>query len=581
MGGLKKKMPFTRATFLIGTLAIAGVPLMSGFFSKDEILWETMTRQQQLAVPMQAQAAWSDGNELMVGGRDGVLLSYDSGSWDREQMPPAITERRGVRRHVLSNLRAVTMGPSGTRWAVSDGCAIFNDSGGGWSLVHQPKESTFLTAKLYGVHAIAANDVWFVGERGFAFHYDGTAFSQVETGVKSVLRTVAAGPDGTVYAAGAAGIILKWNGKAWRKVESTGTSDITGMALVDGQLYGTTGQGTLIKLGSKGWEKLAIKLKGVSAVNSLNAISGGNGKLLLAASVMMDGADISRPAILTRADGAWTASVGEGTSRLRSVGSSASLTVAVGDGGTLFTVQGDTLSAAKTVPTKPGYQMWLYVMALLAAVMTAFYMFRLYLLTFEGEFRGDQDVWDHAHESPASMTIPLGILAFLSVFGGYVGTPLFGEMTNQLHHWLEPVFRIADTRLLALHDIKLAWLYAGLSAGVAGVGILIAWMFYAGNLKHVPAQLAERMSCLYRLISNKFYVDEIYDATIIRPFRVVAGVCYRVFDVLIIDTGLVHGVAAITSGVGRFFRLFHNGDVQQYAVFVVAGLAALIWYVGG
>jgi NADH-quinone oxidoreductase subunit L len=126
-----------------------------------------------------------------------------------------------------------------------------------------------------------------------------------------------------------------------------------------------------------------------------------------------------------------------------------------------------------------------------------------------------------------------------------------------------------------------AWAFAGLSAGVAGLGIAVAWLFYGGSMKHIPGQLAKRLAGVHRVVFNKFYVDELYDLIVVRPFRAVADVCYRVFDVLIIDSGLVHGVAGIASAVGGFIRGFHNGDLQQYAVAVVVGVAALIWYVGG
>jgi NADH:ubiquinone oxidoreductase subunit 5 (subunit L)/multisubunit Na+/H+ antiporter MnhA subunit len=583
MGGLKKKLPITRATFLIATLAIAGVPLLSGFFSKDEILWETLTRKQQLAVPTLAHAGWSDGEQLQIGGYHGVLLTHEGDSWSREQMPRAIIERRGLRSPTMANLQAVTEGPRGTGWAVADGCAVFRDDGGGWELAYQPTDSYLLKTKLHAVFAKGEKDVWFVGEHGLAIHYDGsgeTPFKHVDTGVDSALRAVSATRDGTVYAAGAAGVIIQWDGSTWKRVESTGTADIIGMSLSGETLYGATSQGALLKRGEKGWEKVAVNIKGVSAINSISAISGGSGQLVLAGSVMMEGAGMSRPAVFSQTGEGWKVAVGDGTDRLRAVAASRSLVVAVDGAGTLYTVSGGKLVSAKTVPSKPGYHFWLYIVALMAAVLTAFYMFRLYLLTFEGEFRGDEHVFGNVHESPPSMTIPLIILAVLSVLGGYIGTPLFGEATNQLHHWLHPSFRIADTRLLAVHDVGEAWLYAGLSAGVAGLGIFTAWMFYAGSMKEVPERLAQRMKGLHRVMYNKFYVDELCDLIIVRPFRATASVCYRLFDVLVIDTLFVHGLATITVALGRFARLFQNGDVQQYAVFVVAGLAALIWFVG-
>lgn len=181
---------------------------------------------------------------------------------------------------------------------------------------------------------------------------------------------------------------------------------------------------------------------------------------------------------------------------------------------------------------KPWYHLVFYVVVLGAAVLTVFYMFRLYFLMFEGETRVDVSVWFHAHESLLSMTIFLVILVVLSIFGGYIGTLLFeyvlvfDGLINKLHHWLEFIFRVADGRLHGVHDIGAVWVYAGLFVAVATFGIVFVYFFYLGGFKDVLGKLNERFVWIFRVITNKFYVDELYDVVIVRGFRVIVRIFY-------------------------------------------------------
>ena len=110
---------------------------------------------------------------------------------------------------------------------------------------------------------------------------------------------------------------------------------------------------------------------------------------------------------------------------------------------------------------------------------------------------------------------------------------------------------------------------------VAGAGIFVAWLFYMKGDGRVPKKLASSMSWLYDLIRGKFYIDELYDAIIIRPFRALARFCHRVVDARLIDGSIIHGAARFFAGLGRALRVVHNGQVQQYAVLVVIGIAVL------
>lgn len=210
----------------------------------------------------------------------------------------------------------------------------------------------------------------------------------------------------------------------------------------------------------------------------------------------------------------------------------------------------------------------LYYLALAAALMTAFYMFRLYFLTFSGKFRGTHDQEHHLHESPAAMTFPLIVLAVLAVISGFVGMPaVFSEhhllneflhkaVTNNGHHHLE-------------HSTEL--MLMGLSVGLVLVMIILAWS------KTKKPDFRPNTG-LAKVLENKWYVDELYDTLIVRPLM--AG--SRFLDSIIERKGIDGGV----NGVGRMIRwgsdrmrLLQNGQVGAYLFTMVIGIV-LIFVLG-
>jgi NADH-quinone oxidoreductase subunit L len=193
---------------------------------------------------------------------------------------------------------------------------------------------------------------------------------------------------------------------------------------------------------------------------------------------------------------------------------------------------------------------WIFwLIGIIAATMTAFYMFRLIFLTFFGKPRMDHHTMEHIHESPRSMTIPLIILAFLSVVGGWVGIPEALHIPSipfNLYHWLEPVTgspHAAAAEGAAEHSAMLEYVLMLTSIAVAGAGILIAYQMYIKN----PA-IAERTAAnfprLYQLLYRKYYVDEIYNAVIVQPVK---QLCLALswFDLQVID-GIVNGSVFVT-----------------------------------
>jgi NADH-quinone oxidoreductase subunit L len=198
---------------------------------------------------------------------------------------------------------------------------------------------------------------------------------------------------------------------------------------------------------------------------------------------------------------------------------------------------------------------WMYWLGVLTAGMTAFYVFRAWILAFMGDYRGHA----HPHESPLVMTGPLMILAALSIFGGLINIP----------HWLEPMF--AEKA----ENQGLAWL----SAGVGVVGIALAYLFYVVR-PSLADSFAKSMGGLYRLVFNKYFVDEVYNATVVQP--TIGGsrlVLWKGIDAGLID-GMVNGVGARARGVGNVLRLLQSGNIRSYAAWVVLGSIVVLLALG-
>jgi NADH-quinone oxidoreductase subunit L len=195
---------------------------------------------------------------------------------------------------------------------------------------------------------------------------------------------------------------------------------------------------------------------------------------------------------------------------------------------------------------------WMYWVGVLTAGMTAFYVFRAWFLAFTGDYRGHA----HPHESPLVMTGPLMLLAGLSIFGGFINIP----------HWLEPMFAEKP------ENQTLAWI----SAGVGIAGILLAYVFYVAK-RGLADSFAKAMNGFYTLVFNKYYVDEIYNAVVVRPLVAISRiVLWRGVDVGLID-GTVNGVGTRSRGVGSILRLLQSGNIRTYAAWVVLGsIVALI-----
>ncbi|MEK6756542.1 MAG: NADH-quinone oxidoreductase subunit L [Bacteroidota bacterium] len=220
---------------------------------------------------------------------------------------------------------------------------------------------------------------------------------------------------------------------------------------------------------------------------------------------------------------------------------------------------------------------FLWIFGVLGAGLTAFYMFRLVSLTFEGEPRYGHEI--HPHEAPPTMTIPLIILAFLSVVGGFVGIPESLLGGNAIEHWLEPVFAPAYVKLrLASHGVEITeYVLMVLSLGIALAGIYAARLVYLRRIELAEGWKA-KYARIYNLLFNKYYVDEAYDkAFVSSTVKVSEGLLWKGVDVSLID-GAVNGSAKLIALAAQGIRRAQTGIAQQYATVFVGGiLVVLIW----
>ncbi|NIR46857.1 NADH-quinone oxidoreductase subunit L [candidate division KSB1 bacterium] len=215
-----------------------------------------------------------------------------------------------------------------------------------------------------------------------------------------------------------------------------------------------------------------------------------------------------------------------------------------------------------------GFKFW-FVGALVAG-LTAFYIFRLIYLTFHGHSRVPKDVESHIHESPKIMTVPLRILAFLSIVGGFVGIP---HVFNKFEHFLEPVFPSTTHPDL----LNLEIIFMVISTLIALMGIGFAYLFYVAK-PSMPYNLAKKMSRVYRFLNQKWYVDELYDVLVVRPFNLVSEVVFwRWIDMNTID-GFINRLADMTRNFSDRLRRIETGIVQNYALSIVFGIVVLIGY---
>jgi NADH-quinone oxidoreductase subunit L len=179
------------------------------------------------------------------------------------------------------------------------------------------------------------------------------------------------------------------------------------------------------------------------------------------------------------------------------------------------------------------------------------------------------------------VTIPLMVLGFLAVFGGYIGMPkLMGMLPNYFEHWLEPVFAQANEFSKAYvhqgahHSHALEWGLMGLSVVIALVGISIAYTMYIANTD-LPKRFTSAFPALHRAVYNKWYIDELYDALFVNPCKWLGSFLWKGFDVLIVD-GIVNGVGKLVMACSAGLKGLQSGYIHNYAFGMAAGVVAIV-----
>lgn len=224
---------------------------------------------------------------------------------------------------------------------------------------------------------------------------------------------------------------------------------------------------------------------------------------------------------------------------------------------------------------------YLFFIGVVTAMLTAFYTGRMMSLTFYGAEKMSHDVKHHLHESPALMTFPLYVLAGLAAFGGFLGVPhllgdYLGHMPHYLSHWLNPVVPSVH---LPLVGVKLP-----LHEGVVMVGssVIAIASYFAGVavFKKITfiSDLFTGLAPVQKVLSNKYYVDELYHAIIVTPVAKISGFCAEIFDKYVVD-GAVNGLGRNVRRLGTGLKAIQTGDLQTYALMMLMGLVVVIFLI--
>ncbi len=221
----------------------------------------------------------------------------------------------------------------------------------------------------------------------------------------------------------------------------------------------------------------------------------------------------------------------------------------------------------------------LWIMGVLAAVMTAFYMWRLFFMTFySGETRTtDKNTLEHIHESPITMTLPLWVLGIFSVVIGYVALPHFiyhGDgFFSLFYNWLSPVVVSSKEKFTSMyHSTSLELVMMFISWGLALVSAFFAFVLYYKKISPLSSSMARHLRPIYKILLNKYYVDELYYSMIRGLLWFSDKILFRTIDDIIIDKIIVQGSARISYYMGSVVRLFQNGNLQYYTLILVMAL---------
>ena len=217
----------------------------------------------------------------------------------------------------------------------------------------------------------------------------------------------------------------------------------------------------------------------------------------------------------------------------------------------------------------------LWALGMIGAAMTTFYMFRLYFLTFHGKFRGTHEQAHHLHESPKSMTIPLMVLAVLSVVGGWIGIPEVLGGHHFLEEFLAPVFENSSFRLV--HHMSHTTEY-WLMGGATVVMLMFLWAAYTTYVKNntLPDAEGAELKPTHKLIYNKYWIDELYENVFTKPLNFISEGLHKLVDNQIVD-GIVNGVGSAVTWVSGSVRLIQTGNIGFYVFVMVISIVLILF----
>jgi NADH-quinone oxidoreductase subunit L len=239
-----------------------------------------------------------------------------------------------------------------------------------------------------------------------------------------------------------------------------------------------------------------------------------------------------------------------------------------------FFSKDEILASAFATPYFPGVGKFIYILGTIAAFFTAFYMYRLVYLTFYGSFRGTHEQEHHLHESPATMTVPLIILAALSAVGGMLGLPhVIGR--NFLGEWLGRIIPEIEGAHAEIHiPAATEWTVMIVSTLVAVLGWFLAMRLYKERGTASDVAFEQRAPGVAHALENKWYVDELYAAIIVRPLAAVARFFWKGIDAVI--DGIAAMLGFVIRGFGEVMRFFQTGNVRNYALMFFLGVVVFI-----
>ncbi|MFN0033343.1 MAG: hypothetical protein ACKVOR_14365, partial [Flavobacteriales bacterium] len=220
----------------------------------------------------------------------------------------------------------------------------------------------------------------------------------------------------------------------------------------------------------------------------------------------------------------------------------------------------------------------MFVLVSAVSALTAFYMFRLYFLTFHGKFRGTHDQEHHLHESPKTMTIPLIVLAVLSVVGGFIGMPhAVGEQMGMHWHWLDHFLEKAVV-MPSLHmSVGTEVILMVVATAVAVASIFYAWKKYKRD-GELALEDNEIENPTHLLLADKYRIDELYDRIIRKPIDSISAFFGKSIEPKVID-GLVNGTGSGTQNIAEKISVMQSGKISFYIAVTVIGLTLLLLFI--